>query len=240
MPLNSEEQAARLSRAAKERGYESAAALAKAMGRPEPTVRSAMNGTRALTAGRAFEFAQFLGVTEQWLLYGTGPMRSVTSIQEAKQLRGTSAKLEIASQNQGGVTYVGELKHGPKDLPILGYVKAGEEAMFIGQGEVQGVTVRPDSLIGVVGAYAVRVYETSMLPILQPGWILHVDPGRPCRPGDLVVIQMNDGASFVKVLVRRTEKHIICSQLNPAGEVKYETAKHRSIHRVVGAKFLEE
>lgn len=159
---------------------------------------------------------------------------------DPKGLQGENDKTFVASQNNKALTFAGEIKLGPKDLPILGYVKAGAEGVFIDNGEVQGVTNRPDSLMGVSSAYAVRVHEGSMIPALQPGWLVHVDPYRPCRPGDLVVVQMKDGAAYLKFLVRRTEKHIICRQLNPEGEVRYETAHWRATHRVVGAKFLED
>lgn len=138
------------------------------------------------------------------------------------------------------LTFERENRPGPKDLPILGYAKAGDMGLFIDNGERQGVTVRPDILIGVEDAYAVRVHDDSMAPALQAGWLLHVDPHRPCRPGDYVVIQMRDNQAFVKILERRTEKHIICRQLNPAGPVRYDVSKWRSMHRVVGAKFLED
>lgn len=238
MPVDSQAQGARLAKAARDKGYNTATALAEAMGRKESTVRSALNGTRPLTADTAHDYAQFLGVTEQWLLYGTGQARA--NAQDPKPLQRDAQNKTVASPNAGAVTFEGRLELGPKDLPILGYVKAGEDGVFIDNGEIQGRTNRPDSLLGVTGAYGVRVHDVSLLPALQPGWLVHVDPHRPCRKGDFVVIQMNNGAAFVKILERRTDKYIICSQLNPAGEVKYETKAHRSIHRVVGAKFLEE
>jgi len=240
--------ASRLMRARIAAGYKTAKEFAEKNGIPQPTYALHESGKRGLS--RPFSkddprptivvYAEKLGVRQAWLQFGEEPMRSGTNAQGANKPQGNSEKREIASQNDGSVTYVGELKLGPKDLPILGYVKAGAEGVFIHQGEIQGVTMRPDSLLGVIGAYAVRVHDVSMTPALQPGWLVHVDPNRPCKPGDYVVVQMQDGAAYVKILVRRTEKHVICRQLNPEGEVRYETSKWRATHRVVGAKFLEE
>ncbi len=128
---------------------------------------------------------------------------------------------------------------GPRDLPILGHAKAGELGFFLGNGERQGVTVRPESLRDVAFAYAARVHDESMKPALKPGHLLYVDPTRPVKPGDLVVIQLHDGQAFIKELVRRTDKAVICAQYNPAIELKYPPAKIKAVHLVVQASFVD-
>jgi phage repressor protein C with HTH and peptisase S24 domain len=124
---------------------------------------------------------------------------------------------------------------GPKDLPILGYVKAGTDGFFIVNGEVQGYAVRPDALQGVKDAYSVYIHDKSMFPAFEPGHLAWVDPLRPVKPGDSVVIQLADGQAFIKRLKRRTEKVVICEQWNPAIEVRYDTTNVRSMHLVVGS-----
>ena len=234
--------AERLKRARIAAGYLTAKEFAEKNDIPQPTYALHESGKRGLSRGDTLKlYAQKLGVREAWLQFGEEPMRAGTNAQSANKPPSNDENKAIEPKlNSGEVSFAGELKLGPKDLPILGYVKAGSEGVFIHQGEIQGVTMRPDSLAGVVGAYAVRVHDTSMAPALQPGWVVHVDPHRPSKPGDYVVIQMKDGAAYIKILRRRTEKYVICDQLSPAGEVKYDQAKLRSIHRVVGAKFLEE
>lgn len=148
----------------------------------------------------------------------------------------------VAPQNKTGLELV-SAGHatfaGPRDLPILGYVKAGGLGFFIGNGDRQGVTVRPEALRDVTTAYAVRVHDDSMSPALEPGYLLFVDPTRPVKPGDNVVIQLQDGQAFIKRLVRRTEKAMICKQYNPAGEVKYEPNKVKSVHVVVQVSMID-
>lgn len=124
---------------------------------------------------------------------------------------------------------------GPRDLRVLGYVKGGREGFFIDNGEVQGMTARPDFLAGVKDAYAVYVHEDSMFPAFEPGHLAWVNPLKPVKPGDSVVVQLGDGQSFIKRLKRRTEKFVICEQWNPAEEVKYKTSDVRAVHLVVGS-----
>jgi len=132
-----------------------------------------------------------------------------------------------------------DYRSGPRDLPILGHVKAGQVGLFIDQGERQGVTVRPEALRDVRTAYAVRVHDVSMSPAFEPGYVLHVDPTRPIKPGDNVVIQTVDGQAFIKRLVRRTERVIICEQFNPREPMEFKPAKVRALHMVVGCAMVE-
>ena len=147
----------------------------------------------------------------------------------------------VAPQNKTGLELVtgGHVTFtGPRDLPILGYVKAGGLGFFIVNGERQGVTVRPEALRDVTTAYAVRVHDESMSPALEPGYLLFVDPTRPVKPGDNVVIQLADGQAFIKRLVRRTEKAMICKQFNPVGEIKYDPGKIKAVHLVVQVSMI--
>jgi len=152
------------------------------------------------------------------------------------QLRQRDEQNSVAPPNNFPLTFMGREQStgsGTRDLPILGYVKAGELGFFLDNGDVRGYAVRPSSLIGVKDAYAVYVHDTSMIPAFKPGRIVHVDPTRPVNPGDDVVIELDDGQAFIKELVRRTEKFVICRQWNPAQEVRYEANRVKSLHLIV-------
>ncbi len=123
---------------------------------------------------------------------------------------------------------------GARDLKILGHVKGGTEGWFIDNGEVQGLTVRPDVLIGVKDAYAVYVRDLSMAPAFEPNFLVWVDPSRPVMPGNDVVVQLADGQAFIKRLVRRTQRAVICRQWNPARDIEFPTTKVKAVHLVVG------
>lgn len=70
MSATPETPSTRLQAAARAAGYKTASKLGRAMGMPEGTVRSALNGTRPLTASTAKRFAAFLRVSPAFLLYG--------------------------------------------------------------------------------------------------------------------------------------------------------------------------
>lgn len=82
-------------------------------------------------------------------------------------------------------------------------------------------------------AYAVRIHDYSMSPGLEPGWVVFVDPHRPVKQGDYVVIQLTDGESLIKRLSRRTERAVICEQFNPRETLEFKPAKVKAIHLVV-------
>lgn len=98
----------RLKRARIDRGFDSAVATADAMGISRATYMSHENGTRGLPAVRAAQYARFLGVTPEWLLYG-------------RSGGGTSSQ---SAQND---TVNAKLSMRPvaRDVPVVGIVSAG-------------------------------------------------------------------------------------------------------------------
>jgi len=162
--------------------------------------------------------------------------------QQSQRGAGVLSDAKVAPPNKSEIEFIAgghTTFAGPRDLPILGYVKAGELGFFVGNGDRQGVTVRPESLRDVTTAYAVRVHDESMKPALKPGNLLYVDPTRPVKPGDFVVIQLSDGQAFIKHLIRRTEKAVICEQFNPAGEIKYPPSRVNAVHLVVQVSMID-
>lgn len=157
---------------------------------------------------------------------------------DSKKPSSSASRRAGAASSQAGLEGW-DYRSGPRDLPILGHVKAGQVGLFIDQGERQGVTVRPEALRDVRTAYAVRVHDVSMSPAFEPGYVLHVDPTRPVKPGDNVVIQTVDGQAFIKRLVRRTERVIICEQFNPREPMEFKPTKVRALHMVVGCAMVE-
>lgn len=186
----------------------------------QPTIDRLEKGERSLDTEWMRILANALGVSEADLL-------SRNSIEPGVQYDSSLAFSAIPTS--------GHAFSGPRDLPILGFVKAGSEGFFIVNGEIQGYAVRPDLLRGMRDAYAVYVHDDSMFPAFEPGHLVWVDPMRPIRAGDTVIVQLTDGQAFIKRLKRRTEKALICEQWNPAIEVRYETKKVKSLHLVVGS-----
>ena len=121
-----------------------------------------------------------------------------------------------------------------RDMPILGHAKGGEDAFFIDNGEIAGYTMRPHILDGVADAYAVEFWDTSMEPALKHGHLGWVHPRKPVKPGDDVVVQLNDGQALVKTLLRRTESQLVLRQYNPPKDFKIDRAGVKSVHLIVG------
>lgn len=189
-------------------------------------------GLQPIMEHRLPDFAKALRI-EIPQLYSPPPNAAVDIHMEAdtKQLVGT--------RNSPALSFLPGRPTGPRDLPILGHTKAGETGFFIDQGQTWGFAMRPESLRGVDGAYAVRVHDDSMSPRYEQGEVLLVDPFRQPRPGDHVVIQLVDDQAFIKRLVRRGGGLVVCSQLNPKKEVEWKQAKVKAIHLVVGVDYLE-
>lgn len=144
----------------------------------------------------------------------------------------------VAGRNDQGLAFqpgAQTVSQWPKDVKILGYVKAGTDGFFLDQGGHHGMAYRPPALMGVEDAFAVRVHDESMVPAFKPGRIVWVHPTRTPFPGDDIVIEMIDGQAFLKELVRRTDKHVTCRQWRPEKEIKFERAKIKNMYYVVGS-----
>lgn len=159
---------------------------------------------------------EFLGVSAHWVLTGEGE----PAYPQNSQLNDRSALRErkFVGETRGkGVALGPEAPHltEQRDLPIRGYGKGGEGGYFFDQGEIAGYTMRPSILIGVADAYAFEMWDTSMEPALKHGFIQWVHPRKVIHAGDDVIVQLRDGGTIVKNLVRRTEKTLFLQQYNP-------------------------
>lgn len=138
----------------------------------------------------------------------------------------TSGRVEFARETRGLAEY-------PRTVKILGHVRAGVDGVFLDQGEIQGMAPRPPALNGVKSAFAAYVRDDSMFPAFEPDDIVYVNPALPVVPGVNVIVELSDGQAFIKRLVRRTEKHVICMQWNPNEEIKYDAKKVKALYRIL-------
>lgn len=215
----------RLKIAREQAGFRSAADAAQAMGVPYSTYSAHENGEKGLS--RAGErYARFFHVSLGWLLTGEGEMRAG----EAPPLNATPLPAPAAP-----VDY-------PQDLPILGTAAAA----IIGAvtlGQPIGFTRRPPALLSTPDAYALYVAGESMEPRYRSGDIVYVNPHRPCRQGDDVVIQTrlrrgDDITGYVKTFVSRSPKEVVVRQYNPASTIQYAAQTVVAVHRVLSAHEL--
>lgn len=104
--------------------------------------------------------------------------------------------------------------------------------------EVVEWVTRPMALAGKKDIYALYVVGSSMEPRYFAGDIVFIDPHRPPRQGDDVIIQTRDHTSggtqaSIKRYERRTENAIVTSQFNPPSTVEFRLDNVKAIHRIL-------
>jgi phage repressor protein C with HTH and peptisase S24 domain len=124
-----------------------------------------------------------------------------------------------------------------KDVPVLGTAAGGDYAKGAFQLTPDAVDYvrRPPGLMNAKEIYALYVEGSSMVPRFEPGELIYVNPNRPVRPGDYVVIQEpvdeDTTRGFVKQFVKRSGEWVVVRQLNPAGEMRFKPQV--KVHRVL-------
>ena len=126
-----------------------------------------------------------------------------------------------------------------KDLPQYGQARAGRDGFHLPAGaEAMSYIARPFFLADVGSAFAVYCNGDSMEPRYRHGELLFVDPSRPPKRGDDVVIQVAVGGEicgYVKRFVGASDETTTVHQLNPDRVIKYPTADVRAVHLIVGS-----
>lgn len=98
---------------------------------------------------------------------------------------------------------------------------------------------RPPALRGVPGLYAIYFRGESMMPRFEPGEVGIVDPTRPPRPGDYVLVQLTNGADdevvsvLVKRLVRASSRELVLEQFNPPATFTVPRRRVARLHRIL-------
>lgn len=82
-----------------------------------------------------------------------------------------------------------------------------------------------------------------MEPRYRSGDVVYVNPHRPCRQGDDVVIQTrirpgDDITGYVKTLVSRSPREVVVRQYNPPSAIEYRAPTVIAVHRVLSAHEL--
>lgn len=215
----------------------SQAALAKKMHVAQSTVAQWETETNEISLDKLELLEKLTGKKRAWLVTGVEPKgdekpgdnnQRTVAIDSKSELRLPS---EVRPANDSA-----PVMSEQENLPVYGFVAGvGEdEVFFIDQGHEMTRTVRPDILRNVSDAYAVDVYGDSMSPRFEPGNRLWVHPRRAVKPGDDVVIQLDEERAIVKRLVRKTAKFIVVKQFNPAKEIQIPIKDIHKMHLIVG------
>ncbi|MDR6702957.1 S24 family peptidase [Agrobacterium tumefaciens] len=127
----------------------------------------------------------------------------------------------------------------PNDVPVMGTAAGSHTkgAFQLLPGPVDYVR-RPPALANVRGLYSLFVEGTSMVPQYYPGDLIYVNPNKPPRFGDAVVIQCRDHQEdgfegTIGIYVKRSETHITIQKHNPSAEIRVSREVIVSVHKIL-------
>lgn len=127
---------------------------------------------------------------------------------------------------------------GPRDVPVHGTGAGGSDGDFRFNGQTIDHAPRPPGIQDKHDVYVVYVVGESMVPRFEDGDPVYVDPKRPPKAGDYVVVELHGpsegepGDGFVKRLVRRGAK-VVVEQFNPPKSLEWPSDQVRAIHRII-------
>lgn len=124
------------------------------------------------------------------------------------------------------------------DIPVRGTAAGSHtRGAFQLTTDVIDYVRRPPALIGARDIYALYVEGESMAPQYSPGDIIFVNPNKPVRVGDPVVVQTSyvDGEyeGTIGLYLRRDETWITIGKHNPQAEVKIRRGNSTVVHKVL-------
>jgi phage repressor protein C with HTH and peptisase S24 domain len=115
----------------------------------------------------------------------------------------------------------------PHDVPVRGTARGDNDGKgdFAFNGEVAGYVRRLPGLSGVKDAFALYVQGSSMSPWREEGGLVYINPHRPARVGDHVVVEMRPtqdgepGVVWLKKLIGRSpDGSLTLAQYNPRND----------------------
>lgn len=127
-------------------------------------------------------------------------------------------------------------RRGDQDVPIMGLAAGGARGDFVMTSEVIGYATRRPALENVRNVYGILVWGESMVPRWYPGEPAYVNPDKPPRAGDFVVVQLRgkngEIEGLIKQLVRMDSERVVLRQFNPEKELKFPRSEVLHVHRV--------
>ncbi len=230
-------------------GFKTAREAADSLGMKYATYTQHENGTRGILR-EADLYARRFKVSLDWLLRGraSGADQGIDGMHVDSST--SPPTLTVVQTKTFGKQPSPNASFPPRyqafssdqSLPLLGQTIGGPNGRFILNGTEVGRVFTPPSLEGVEGAYAVRVYGTSMEPRYEAGETVWLNPHEPVRQGDDVVVQIltdeeNGRESYIKKFVSQSSRVTRLWQHNPEegeeNELAFDTDKVFSVHKIV-------
>ncbi|MBD8556879.1 helix-turn-helix transcriptional regulator [Rhizobium sp. CFBP 8762] len=189
------------------------------------TVRKILDGTtKNPRVDTVSKLASVLGTTSQYLTGEDGTPEQVNTI-----LQNSTREIPTLPSR---VTM-------PLDIPVMGTAAGSHtRGAFQFEGGIVDYVRRPPALTEARDIYALFVEGTSMEPQYHPGDLIYVNPRKPPRAGDIVVVECKNGdhephEASIGIYRRRTEKAIVIGKHNPPAEIEIKCDIVKGIHRVL-------
>jgi len=203
-----------------ERAGASQADLARHLRLAPSAVSRMLKGERQMKQLETVQIADFLGVTPEEVLRHA--VESSMSLPPADAPRPSRGRPPSASSRAGD------------QIPIRAAGRGGtEQEMFLDLG----YTARPANLSGVREAYAIYMVGDSMEPRYEQGWLLHINPFKPPKRGQDVVVRKRGDAVLVKQFVGWEGDNLVLRQFNPPDTLRIPRNEVRECHLIVGAAY---
>lgn len=213
----------------------SRAAVSRAAGMEADGLRNlARKASRTPRSENLLRIADVLECDVRWLLTGDDRFRPPPATPRPK----TAVRRAAAGREPVAPAQATPAESAIRDIPVMGTAAGAVIGAFHLQPEVIEYAQRPPALAGARDVYAVYVRGNSMVPEHRPGDLRFISPHRPVRPGDSVVLQVQnypDGPieAYIKTFVREKNGEIIVEQHNPPGQITFKREHIFAMHRVL-------
>ena len=184
--------------------------LARRVGIKQQSVAELESG-KTRTTKHLLKFARALGQSPEWLDSGNGSMAQ-------------TPPETLPQPNAGARLPAPSVAAMPIDVPVMGTAVGGSHGDFSLNGQVVDYHRRPPGILSNRSVFCLHVRGESMYPKYEEGDLVYVDPHRPTRSGDDVLVEMKPlragepGPAYVKRLVSKTPTKIVLKQFNPPND----------------------
>ena len=179
------------------------------------------------------KLAEALNCSVEWLATSNGAMEASAAAAPPPNVQRKSL------DHEDETTALPPGHEMPLDIPVFGTAAGslGEGAFAMEQSVVDYVR-RPPGVARAKDIYAIYIEGESMEPRYQHGELVYVSPRRPARPGDYVIVQVQNGEhdevqAYCKRLLRRTADQLILLQHKPEIELIFAMNRVRAVHRIL-------
>ncbi len=124
-------------------------------------------------------------------------------------------------------------------IPVHGKAEGGDGVVNFGQDPIDHLDIA--GLSSADGVYAIMMHGESMEPRFLAGELLIVNPDRPPRRGDYVVVQYERGGdtlAIAKQYIRRTGDTLTLHQHNPNEEITLPSQDVRAVHYIQAVRAI--